>query len=179
MERMSQTSVTGAAPHRGPTMIEEAATVVDQQPGRVWVETTRRSACGGCAGAGGCPSSLLGRLFAPRTHRFVVDDPIGAAIGDRVLIGIPDALLVRASLAAYLLPLVTLVTAAAIAQSLQAPEGWVAATGIAGLGAGLWLTGRLMVGSAAHRRYRAVVLRRESRDFRVPFAVMPPSTGTR
>lgn len=151
---------------------------MDRQPGCVWVETTRRSPCGGCSSAGGCAPSLLGRLFAPRRHRLAVADPIGTAIGDRVVIGIPDGLLLRASLAAYLLPLVTLVACAAIAESLRAPEGWVAAAGIAGLATGLWLTGRLTGGRAARRPDRPVVLRREPSARPAPLVPLPPSPGT-
>jgi sigma-E factor negative regulatory protein RseC len=143
-------------------MIEAGATVVGRGPGMVEVETVRRSACSGCASSVGCAPALLGGLFAPGVQRFTAEDPVGAAIGERVLIGIPDGLLVRASLAAYLLPLGALVVAAAIAQSQQVPEPLVAAAGIAGLGAGLWLIGRWTGGSAARRRFRPVVLRRES-----------------
>jgi sigma-E factor negative regulatory protein RseC len=99
-------------------MMEEQGTVVAREDGTVWVETTRRSACHGCGQGAGCGTSLLGRLFSSRPNVLALDDPLGVAVGDQVVIGIPDTLLVRASLAAYVLPLVTLVAAAGTAEWL-------------------------------------------------------------
>lgn len=163
-------------------MIEQRATVVGLDPGIVWVETARRSACGGCAlgdgpGARSCPSPLLARLFRPETHRFAADDPWGSAIGDQVVVGIPDRLLLRAALAAYGLPLVALVAAAALAQSLQVPDVLVATAGITGLCGSLWLTSRLTGGREAHRRYRPLVVRRGPRTQAIPFGIHPPAPG--
>jgi sigma-E factor negative regulatory protein RseC len=151
-------------------MIEETATVVARDGGLAWVQTNRRSACSACGQGAGCATSVLGRLLTPGArNQLAVEDGVGVRVGDRVVIGIPDRLLVRASVAAYLLPLAALVAAAAIAEWLRAPELTVAAAGIAGLGAGLWLTGRLTGGAEAHRRYRPVLLRREHPTVRVPF----------
>jgi sigma-E factor negative regulatory protein RseC len=151
-------------------MIEEPATVVALDGGLAWVETSRRGACSGCGQGAGCPTSTLGRLLRPgATNRLAVEDGLGVQVGDQVVIGIPDGLLLRASAAAYLLPLVALVAAAGIAQSLQAPELVVAAAGIAGLGAGLRLTGRLTGRTEARRRYRPVLLRLERPNVYVPF----------
>lgn len=151
-------------------MIEELATVVAREGGLAWVQTHRRSACSACGHGDGCVTSVLGRLLSPgAANRLAVQDGLGVHLGDRVVIGIPDGLLVRASLAAYLLPLAALVAAAGIAEWLRAPELAVAAAGVAGLAAGLWLTGRLTGGSSASSRYQPVLLRRERPTLRVPF----------
>jgi len=141
-------------------MMEEQGTVVAREDGTVWVETSRRSACHGCGQSAGCGTSLFGRLFSSSPNVLVLDDPLGVDIGDRVVIGIPDTLLVRASLAAYVLPLVTLIAAAGMAEWLGAADLVVALAGIVGLGAGLLLTGRLTGGADARDRYRPVLLRR-------------------
>ncbi len=142
-------------------MIEETAVVVAQEPGIAWVETRRRNACGACSQSAGCGSALLSRLFAPGADRLALEDGLGVAIGERVVIGIPDGLLVRASLIAYLLPLLTLVMGAVLAEWWQLAEIEVALTGIAGLGAGIWLTGHLTGGAKGRQRYRPILLRRE------------------
>jgi sigma-E factor negative regulatory protein RseC len=161
-------------------MIEESATVVSRDGGLAWVETSRRSACGGCGHGRGCPSSVLGRLLTPdASNRLAVADDLGVHVGDRVVIGIPDRLLVRASAAAYLLPLAALVAAAGIAESLRAPELGVAAAGIAGLAVGLRLTGRLTGGAAARRRYQPVLLRLERPTLHVPFDTGAAGTARR
>ncbi len=128
-------------------MIEETAVVVAHEPGIAWVETSRRNACGACSQSAGCGSALLSRLFAPGANRLALEDRLGVAIGERVVIGIPDGLLVRASLIAYLLPLLTLVMGAVLAEWWQLAEIEVALTGIAGLGVGIWLTGHLTGGA--------------------------------
>jgi hypothetical protein len=112
-------------------------------------------------------------------NRLAVEDHLGVAVNERVVIGIPDGLLVRASVAAYGLPLIALVTAAGIAEWLRAPELAVAAAGVAGLAAGLWLTGRLTGGSVARRRYQPVLLRREHPTVRIPFQTGAATDGGR
>ncbi|MBP6808026.1 MAG: SoxR reducing system RseC family protein [Chromatiaceae bacterium] len=142
-------------------MIEETAIVVAHEPGIAWVETRRRNACGACSQSAGCGSALLSRLFAPGANRLALEDGLGVAIGERVVIGIPDDLLVRAALIAYLLPLLTLVMGAVLADGWQLAEIEVALASIAGLGAGLWLTGHLTGGARGRQRYRPILLRRE------------------
>ena len=132
-------------------MIEEGATVVDVAEGFVWVETRRRSACGHCDSAETCGTSALAKLFGERRNRLRIDDPVGLRTGDQVVIGIANGALVRASLTAYLLPLIVLVTAAGIGTALQLAEGAVALLGLAGLGSGLWLGGRLTGGVSRAR----------------------------
>jgi sigma-E factor negative regulatory protein RseC len=91
-----------------------------------------------------------------------IEDTQGLQLGERVVIGIPDGTLVRASFVAYLLPLVSLIAAAGLATRLGAGEGAVALTGIAGLEIGLWLSGLMTGGQSARDRYRPVLLRRGS-----------------
>ena len=148
-------------------MIEESATVVASAEGTAWVETVRRSACSSCGEGGACGSAVLGRLFAPGSNRLAVADDLDLQVGDRVVIGIPDSLLVRASLAAYLFPLAALVGAAGLADWLGLGDVLVALIGVAGLGVGLWLTGVFTGGTKARERYRPVVLRRETVRIRV------------
>lgn len=141
-------------------MIETSATVVDLGPGVAWVETVRQSACGHCESAGRCGTSVVSKLFGASRSRLRIEDTQGLRLGEQVVIGIPDGTLVRASLVAYLLPLVFLIAAAGLATRLGAGEGTVALIGIAGLGSGLWLSGRLTGGQSARERYRPVLLRR-------------------
>lgn len=141
-------------------MIEEQATVVARDGDTLWIETRRQSACGACGHGSGCGSALLGGLLGNGANRLAVDARDGIAPGDRVIVGIPDALLVRASLTAYVLPLLALVVAAGAAQWLGAADLVVALIGIAGLAAGLALTGTITGGAAAREHYRPVLIRK-------------------
>ncbi|QVL48209.1 MAG: SoxR reducing system RseC family protein [Thiocapsa sp.] len=151
-------------------MIETPATVVDVKPGVAWVETVRQSACGHCESAGSCGTSVLAKLFGAPRSRLRIDDAQGLRVGEQVVIGIPDGTLVRASFVAYLIPLVTLIAAAGVATRLGAGEGTVALLGLAGLGIGLWLSGRITGGPSAREHYRPVLVRRgASANVPMPF----------
>ncbi|WP_296805282.1 SoxR reducing system RseC family protein [Thiocapsa sp.] len=151
-------------------MIETPAKVVDVKPGVAWVETVRQSACGSCGSAGSCGTSVVAKLFGAPRSRLRIDDAQGLRVGEQVVIGIPDGTLVRASFVAYLIPLVFLIAAAALATRLGAGEGSVALIGIGGLAIGLWLSGRLTGGPSARERYRPILVRRgTSADVPMPF----------
>ncbi len=139
-------------------MIEESAQVLETGAGYAWVETRRRSDCGACSVGGACATSAIAKLFGNRSHRLRVRDELGALPGEQVVIGIPDATLSRASLNAYLLPLLFLMGKALLAQALGAGEGLVALAGLLGLGLGLALAGRSS--KRERERYRPSLLRR-------------------
>lgn len=141
-------------------MIETPATVVEVRPGVAWVETVRQSACGTCGNAGHCGTSVVAKLVGAPRSRLRIEDAEGLRVGEQVVIGIPDGILVRASLVAYLLPLLFLIAAAGSATRLGAGEAGVALTGLVGFGIGLWLSGRLTGGPSARARYRPVLVRR-------------------
>lgn len=141
-------------------MIEEQARVLVVGNGFALVETSSGSACGGCSSSSGCGTSLVAKLFGERANRLQVSDAIGVAVGDLVVIGISDGTLIRASLLAYLWPLIALTLAAFLAQSAGASEGLSALVGVLGLGVGLWTTGRVTGGEAGRMRYRPAILRR-------------------
>jgi sigma-E factor negative regulatory protein RseC len=141
-------------------VIEENARVLFVESGFAWVETARRSSCSSCSVSSGCGTSVVAKLFGERTNRLRVSDGIGVAVGDRVVIGIADAALIRASVLAYLLPLVALMSTAFAAQAAWAEDGVVAMFGILGLLAGLWLTGLLTGTKSARERFGPVLLHR-------------------
>lgn len=145
-------------------MIEEHARVLAVGRGFAWVETANKSACGTCSASSGCGTALVAKLFGERVNRLQVCDDIGLEVGDAVMIGMADGALIRASLLAYLWPLVAFMLAAVIAESAGAPEELSALVGILGLWAGLWVTGRLTGRAAGRERYRPVVLRRTDPD---------------
>ncbi len=142
---------TRAAPESLPAevvgmTIERACVVsVEQTSTRgqslVWLEAFRRSTCGDCAAQDTCGQGVLGRWFARKQRYYSVRCPTNRAglltVGQWVEVGIPDGVLVRAALMAYLLPIAGLLLAAAIADWLQLADWVVACSGLLGLGAGL------------------------------------------
>lgn len=99
-------------------MIEENAIVHSAEAGLVEVEVQRRSTCGGCSAQGACGVSLLDRLLGRRVQRLIIANTLRARPGETVIIGVPEAALLRAALAAYLWPLLGLLGGAILGHTL-------------------------------------------------------------
>ncbi|MCL7461259.1 SoxR reducing system RseC family protein [Pseudomonas sp. NW5] len=144
-------------------MIEESARVVAVEAGAVWVETLRRSTCSACSASAGCGQGLMEKLGVGQRRGYVralCRAPV--QVGDQVVIGIAEALLVRSSLLVYLLPLLGLFAGALLAEWLALGESFVILAALAGL-----LPPWLLVRSYSRRRgddpaNQPVVLRVES-----------------
>lgn len=156
-------------------MIEESGRVMRTAGDSAWVQTERRSSCGSCSARKGCGTGALAGLFGARAHEVEVLNPIGAEPGDEVVVGISESLLVRGSAAVYLLPLLTLVAGALLAEGL-APQLGLAGSdapaivgGLVGLGTGfLWLRRRNRRWSG-DQTHRPVILRRATPTATVNF----------
>ena len=107
-------------------MIEEQGRVVAVEPGAVWVETLRKSTCSSCSVKAGCGQGLLDQLGASGRRGYVrALSNLQLNVGDTVIIGVREDLLVRGSLLVYLLPLLGLFAAAVLAEQMGLSEPWV------------------------------------------------------
>ncbi|WP_298190747.1 SoxR reducing system RseC family protein [uncultured Pseudomonas sp.] len=114
-------------------MIEEQGRVVAVEPGAVWVETLRKSTCSSCSVKAGCGQGLLDQLGAGGRRGYVrALSDLQLAVGDAVIIGVREDLLVRGSLLVYLLPLIGLFAAAVLAEQLGLSEPWVILSALLG-----------------------------------------------
>lgn len=115
-------------------MIEESGRVVAVEAGAVWVETLRKSTCGSCAANAGCGQGLMDKLgvSARRGHVRALSD-LRLTVGDSVVIGVREDLLLRAALLVYLLPLLGLLAAAGLANGAGLGEPLVIIAGVLGL----------------------------------------------
>lgn len=159
-------------------MIEQRATVVAVADGAALIEVARETGCAGCGRADRCESATLAKLFGNgAATRLRVRDPVGVKPGDPVLIGVRNPTLVRASLVAYLLPLLTFVGSASAADALAVSDLGSAVVGILGLALGLLLTALITGGTGARARFRPILLRRA--DDRPPILIPEthPSVG--
>jgi sigma-E factor negative regulatory protein RseC len=123
-------------------MLTEPARVVSRDGRRVEVELQRGSACGGCELSEGCGTGALGRLLGHRRRSLVIETDRDCNPGDEVLLSLPEAALVKASLMLYGLPLLGLLVGGSAAISLSLAEWWVAFCAILGLFAGFRLAAR-------------------------------------
>ncbi len=127
-------------------MLIETGRVVAVETDAVWVETIRRSTCGGCAARQGCGHGLLNRIGDGRSGyvralRSASGVGTECAVDDQVRISIPEQVILRGSAVVYLLPLICMLAGAALtARALpQASEALAAVAAALGLGLGFAL----------------------------------------
>ncbi|MEA3277083.1 MAG: SoxR reducing system RseC family protein [Pseudomonadota bacterium] len=147
-------------------MIEESGVVIAVRDDLADVESRRRSVCGGCSANSACGTSLLERFFGRKQLLLTVRNPIGAEPGDEVIVGVPEAALLQASVAAYVVPLLAMIGGGIggdFLAALLAPayaQGLSVLGGIGGLAAGLLWLRRFNSTREADERFRPVILRR-------------------
>ncbi|MGG2397710.1 SoxR reducing system RseC family protein [Pseudomonas sp. SH1-B] len=115
-------------------MIEEQGRVVALEPGAVWIETLRKSTCSACSANAACGQGLMDRLGVGRKRGYVrALSSMQLALGDTVVIGVREDLLIRSSLLVYLIPLLGLFAAALLADGLGLSEPLTILAGLIGL----------------------------------------------
>ncbi|MCY1292454.1 SoxR reducing system protein RseC [compost metagenome] len=114
-------------------MIEEPGRVIAVESGAVWVETLRQSTCSGCAVKAGCGQGLHSLLgTSARRGRVRARCDLQLTVGDSVVLGVPEDLLLRSAALFYLFPLFGLFAAALLTERAGLSEPLVAFAGIAG-----------------------------------------------
>jgi sigma-E factor negative regulatory protein RseC len=102
-----------------PPMVEGIARVVAVEGAVVWLVPEQTSSCNACASSSMCGAKGIGTAASRmENRRFPMDNQEKLAVGERVVVGVRENALVKASLTAYLIPLVTLLVAGGVAQSV-------------------------------------------------------------
>lgn len=96
---------------------EESASVLAVTPGLAQVRSMRGEACRGCAAGGGCS-----HLGSRREATVWALDPLGVAVGDRVVVAVPEGAALRAGWLLLFAPAAVLLVGAALGHRL-APLG--------------------------------------------------------
>jgi sigma-E factor negative regulatory protein RseC len=125
-------------------MIEETARIVAVEDDAVWLEARRESACGRCALRSGCGHGLLDGMRRSRSlHlRLPRTGALPLEVDDRVVLGIAEGAILRASARMYGLPLSGLVVGALTGEALGG-DLLAGILGVTGLVAGLALVALL------------------------------------
>jgi len=106
-------------------MILETGRIVSIEPEGLWVETIQRSTCGTCKAEKGCGQSLMAKWAGHTSYIWVLlegRNPADYQRGDEINIGIPEEVIAKGAMLVYMLPLVTLIIATALAHQLFANE---------------------------------------------------------
>ena len=142
-------------------MIEENGRVVAVEAGAVWVESIRQSACESCAARQGCGQSALAKLGKQHTShvKALNVNRLDLQVGDSVIIGVPENVVMTGTLIAYMMPLITMLLAALIADSFLFQELGVVIASVLGLGLGFLLVRLHFLKITSDKRYQPTVLR--------------------
>jgi len=123
-----------------PTLAEGIALVVAIEGDIAWLEPEQNSSCGGCASASACASKGIGTVASRlEARRFKLVNDAGLRIGDRVVVGINENAVLKASITAYVIPLATLLISGGLAQWVAGSDMVTIPAMLAGLLFGLWL----------------------------------------
>ncbi len=109
-------------------MIEEQGRVVAVEHGSVWIETLRQSACSSCAGKSGCGQHLVEQYrldrYDPSLSYIKVVTAQVLHEGDRVVLGVAESSLLKASFLIYLVPLLLMMSGIWLS-SLMGAADWL------------------------------------------------------
>lgn len=141
-------------------MIEEQAEVVEVADGRIWIESTRHSACDGCRSKSGC-GTLNAVAQGSKRVRLEVLNPLNFSVkkNDQVWVGIEENTLVRASILIYLLPLLVFFFSALVAHWSELPEGGIIIIAMLSLVASFVLIKRFFLAGSVVSSYQPVLLK--------------------
>lgn len=159
-------------------MIEEQGRVIELSGDYALVQTQRRASCGTCVAQGACGTALFDRFLGRRPITLRARNEAGAALGDWVIVGVPERVLLGAALAAYLVPILALVLGGALGHwAVQQPLSVVLGAG-SNLGAVIGAVSGFLLALSWLRRYSASQARSPMHDPLVlrRFARESPST---
>lgn len=145
----------------GSDLIEGIARVVAIAGPVVWLEPEQGAGCGSCSASGLCGAKGLGTGASRlELRRFALPNEAGLRLGERVVVGVAERALLKASGTAYAIPLVAMLGGGVLAQWAAGSDAITMAAMILGLGAGL-LAARAMARSlGAHGQLAPRFVRR-------------------
>ncbi len=139
-------------------MLEQDATVIESKEGHIWVEAISRSSCSQCS-ATSCSTSVISKVFGFRRNLLKMENSLQAKAGDQVIIGIPDNVLVKASVWAYLVPVISMVLFTFMAVVQGYGDGLQVLFALTGLATGFILVGRLTRSDYQGKAFDPLLLR--------------------
>ena len=98
-------------------MIEEQAVVIKASKERVTLEVVRTKPCGLCGQVRGCGNSIWGKIFSHQLGHIEPRNDLNAKLGDIVILGIDETLMLKSSLMLYGVPLLLMFLGMLLANS--------------------------------------------------------------
>lgn len=105
-------------------MMEEIARVVaNGNSGWVVVEVELKSACNHCDSGDSCGTSAVSKAFSPKVQRFSLQTEQVFVKGERLKLGLPESVILKAAALVYMMPLSGLFIGAFIGNQLAVLVG--------------------------------------------------------
>lgn len=131
-------TLNSATDFSAPTMIEGIAQVVAVEGKSAWLVPEQTGSCGGCASSSACGSKGIGTTASRlEFRRFQLVNDAELRVGERVVVGIRENALLKASITAYAIPLAALFIAGGLAQWAYGSDAITIMAMFAGLAVGL------------------------------------------
>ncbi len=146
-----------------PSLVEGIAHVVKIDGKIAWLVPEQGSSCGSCASASACGSRGIGTTASRlENRRFQIVNESDLAVGERVVFGIRENVLLKASITAYAIPLAAMLLAGSLAQWKFGSDFATMTAMVVGLAIGLGIS-RVMAGRLHGRGDLAPLFLRRAR----------------
>ena len=141
-------------------MIEEYAIVTAVQEDQARLILERRTACGLCGQKRGCGNATWSKMVKSQPHEFTAHNAIQAQVGDAVVVGMDEHAILRSVWFLYVLPLLSLLLGAILADHLFDYQFYVMLGAALGLLGGFYASRYWAMGKGAKSHgYQARILR--------------------
>ncbi len=127
-------------------MASEEGVVIRVDASGTWVKTVRSGACESCSSKASCHSMGGGQEM-----EVAADNPIGARVGDRVVLRMATASLLKGSFLVYMFPILLLVAGAALGEWIARASGVESSVPSAVTGFGALVLGLFLMRTIARR----------------------------
>jgi sigma-E factor negative regulatory protein RseC len=146
-------------------MVEQQAQVIEIEGDTLYLKAQVQSACGSCSAKKGCGTSVLSNVVGRKFSRFQAVNNIGAKVGDTVIVGIEEGVLIKGSMMMYLMPLLGMLVSALLAEymiavDMEQRDMMITVSAVVGLIAGFSLSRRHFNRHVADQMYTPIVLRK-------------------
>ena len=139
-------------------MLEEIALVSKVVNNQIWIETKPQSGCSTCSSSG-CSSLVLAKLFTAKINTIQLNNHLNAKVGEKVVIGMSDKLLINAALRIYLLPLILMLTMTIISNQFGVSDGLQSLFALVALACGFIFVNKYSSGRSSQQRFKPELLR--------------------
>lgn len=89
--------------------VDNEGLVVELDADMATVEVIKTGGCGHCDEPGGCGNTMLAQMRPNHPRRYRVPNDIGARLGDKVIVSVPEGTVLHAVTHVYAVPLACLV----------------------------------------------------------------------